>query len=202
MDTNIIISLLPALILFSISATLTPGPNNILLAYSGANFGFRKTLPHIMGIRLGMTFMHLGMLFGLGKLFQQFPLLHSILSLIAAGYIVYLAIKIARGKPNASLNSQRPMTLTQAAVFQLFNPKSWAMLLTFVTALTIPGEHYWVSAILGLIVFNTVTIPCSLFWVAVGRFMSRFLQVPSRLKRFNFVMAGLLLFCLPLIFWR
>ena len=72
MDTNIIISLLPALILFSISATLTPGPNNILLAYSGANFGFRKTLPHIMGIPLGMTFMHLGMLFGLGKLFQQF----------------------------------------------------------------------------------------------------------------------------------
>ncbi|MFY8350280.1 LysE family translocator [Pseudoalteromonas sp. SSM20] len=201
METNTVLSLLPALILFSISATLTPGPNNILLAYSGANFGFRKTLPHIVGIRIGMTCMHLAMLLGLGKLFEQFPMLHQVLSVFAASYIIYLAIKIARGKPNSSNSSASPMTFSQAALFQLVNPKSWAMLLTLVTALTLPNEQYWPSALLGVIVFNLATLPCSFFWVGVGRYLKGFLQNPQKLKRFNLVMASLLLLTLPLIFY-
>ena len=201
METSTVLSLLPALILFSISATLTPGPNNILLAYSGANFGFRKTLPHIVGIRIGMTCMHLAMLLGLGKLFEQYPMLHQVLSAFAASYIIYLAIKIARGKPNSSNSSASPMTFSQAALFQLVNPKSWAMLLTLVTALTLPNEQYWPSALLGVIVFNLATLPCSFFWVGVGRFLNGFLQNPQKLKRFNLVMASLLLLTLPLIFY-
>ncbi|WP_105170915.1 LysE family translocator [Pseudoalteromonas sp. T1lg24] len=201
METSTVLSLLPALILFSISATLTPGPNNILLAYSGANFDFRKTLPHIVGIRIGMTCMHLAMLLGLGKLFEQYPMLHQVLSVFAASYIIYLAIKIVRGKPNSSNSSASPMTFSQAALFQLVNPKSWAMLLTLVTALTLPNEQYWPSALLGVIVFNLATLPCSFFWVAVGRFLNGFLQNPQKLKRFNLVMASLLLLTLPLIFY-
>ena len=201
MESNTVLSLLPALILFSISATLTPGPNNILLAYSGANFGFRKTLPHIVGIRIGMTCMHLAMLLGLGKLFEQYPMLHQVLSVFAASYIIYLAIKIARGKPNSSNSSASPMTFSQAALFQLVNPKSWAMLLTLVTALTLPNEQYWPSALLGVIVFNLATLPCSFFWVGVGRYLKGFLQNPQKLKRFNLVMASLLLLTLPLIFY-
>lgn len=201
METSAVLSLLPALILFSISATLTPGPNNILLAYSGANFGFRKTLPHIVGIRIGMTCMHLAMLLGLGKLFEQYPMLHQVLSVFAASYIIYLAIKIARGKPNSSNSSASPMTFSQAALFQLVNPKSWAMLLTLVTALTLPNEQYWPSALLGVIVFNLATLPCSFFWVGVGRYLKGFLQNPQKLKRFNLVMASLLLLTLPLIFY-
>lgn len=201
MESSTVLSLLPALILFSISATLTPGPNNILLAYSGANFGFRKTLPHIVGIRIGMTCMHLAMLLGLGKLFEQYPTLHQVLSVFAASYIIYLAIKIARGKPNSSNSSASPMTFSQAALFQLVNPKSWAMLLTLVTALTLPNEQYWPSALLGVIVFNLATLPCSFFWVGVGRYLKGFLQNPQKLKRFNLVMASLLLLTLPLIFY-
>lgn len=201
METSAVLSLLPALILFSISATPTPGPNNILLAYSGANFGFRKTLPHIVGIRIGMTCMHLAMLLGLGKLFEQYPMLHQVLSAFAASYIIYLAIKIARGKPNSSNSSASPMTFSQAALFQLVNPKSWAMLLTLVTALTLPNEQYWPSALLGVIVFNLATLPCSFFWVGVGRYLKGFLQNPQKLKRFNLVMATLLLLTLPLIFY-
>ena len=200
METSTLMALLPALILFSISATLTPGPNNILLAYSGANFGFRRTLPHIIGIRIGMTCMHIAMLLGLGKLFEVMPMLHQVLSVFAACYIVYLALKIARGQPNSS-NNASPMTFTQAALFQLVNPKSWAMLLTLVTALTLPNEQYWPSAVLGLIVFNLATLPCSFFWVAVGRYLKSFLQNPKQLKRFNLVMATLLLLTLPLIFY-
>ena len=201
MESSTVLSLLPALILFSISATLTPGPNNILLAYSGANFGFRKTLPHIVGIRIGMTCMHLAMLLGLGKLFEQYQMLHQVLSVFAASYIIYLAIKIARGKPNSSNSSASPMTFSQAALFQLVNPKSWAMLLTLVTALTLPNEQYWPSALLGVIVFNLATLPCSFFWVGVGRYLKGFLQNPQKLKRFNLVMASLLLLTLPLIFY-
>lgn len=200
MDQHSLITLFPALLLFSISATLTPGPNNILLAYSGANFGIKRTIPHIFGIRLGMISMHIAMLFGLGQLFARFPLLHTTLTVLASGYIVYLAIKIARGKPSAGNAKEQPMSFLEAALFQLVNPKSWAMLITLVSALTLPEEAYWPSAIFGLVVFNLATLPCSFFWVGVGRYLSHFLQQPIYLQRFNYVMASLLLLTIPLIF--
>ncbi len=201
MLTESLIVLLPSLLLFSISATLTPGPNNILLAYSGANFGVKNTLAHIFGIRFGMTCIHIVMLLGLGTLFERFPQLHQLLTLLACSYMVYLAIKIVKSKNGQAKNQTQPMTFVQAALFQLINPKSWAMLLTLVTALTLPGNEYWSSAIFGIIVFNLATLPCSFFWVLIGCYMKRFLDNHTRLKQFNIVMAVLLLLTIPLILW-
>lgn len=200
MEQQSLIALFPALLLFSISATITPGPNNILLAYSGANFGIKRTIAHVFGIRLGMICMHCAMLLGLGELFTRFPALHTSLSICASGYIVYLAVKIARGKPSKANTKEKPMSFIEAALFQLVNPKSWAMLITLVSALTLPGDAYWPSALFGLVVFNLATLPCSFFWVGVGRYLSHFLQQPKALARFNYAMATLLLLTIPLIF--
>lgn len=197
-----LLTLIPALILFCFAAAFTPGPNNILLTYSGANFGVKRSLNHVIGIRVGMTAIHVIMLFGLGSLFLALPVLHAALQVVASLYIVYLAIKIARTSTIKKQDSLlvEPMSIKQAALFQIVNPKSLTMIISVCSALTLPGDLYWHSAIMGLIIFNIVGVCCALFWVTTGKYISKYLQSPQSLKRFNLIMAVLLLGCLPLIF--
>ena len=199
-----LLALIPALMLFCFAASFTPGPNNILLTYSGANFGIKRSINHVIGIRVGMTILHIIMLLGLGSLFIALPIAHIILQILASVYILYLAIKIARTN---SLNKHtslltKPMSIKQAALFQIVNPKSLTMLLSVCSALTLPGDMCWYSALAWLIIFNLVGTLCALFWVTTGRYISQYLQSPHSMQRFNLVMAILLLGCLPLIFLK
>ena len=137
-----LLELIPALALFCLISTITPGPNNILLAHSGANFGIRRTLPHVLGIRCGMTLLHIVILLGLGEIFRLWPVMHDVFTFIAAGYIVYMSAKIAFAKMHSSKNSLKPMTILQAASFQAINPKSWASLMSASTLFTLPGDFF------------------------------------------------------------
>ncbi|KZN65943.1 hypothetical protein N473_10265 [Pseudoalteromonas luteoviolacea CPMOR-1] len=194
-------TLFPALVLFSFAASITPGPNNILLTYSGSQFGIKKTLPHIVGIRAGMTLIHVAMLMGLGHLVLANPQLHLTFKLLATGYIVYLAYKIAFSPTNSHKLQQQnqPLSFIQGALFQLINPKTMATLLSLTTALTLPGDYYWHSALLGILVFNVVALGSGLSWTYFGKVLSKKLQNQKHMRRFNYVMACLLLACLPLI---
>ena len=195
-----LLELIPTLALFCLVTTLTPGPNNILLAHSGAHFGFRKTMPHVLGIRFGMTALHLTILLGLGQLFQQWPQMQQLLTVVATGYIIYIAIKIAFNKAPKDNTAPRPMSFYQAASFQLINPKSWAMLLTASTVFTLPAELFWPSAILGLIMFNTATLPGTFMWISIGKLVSSRLAESKFNRRFNYCMSLLLLLTLPMLF--
>ncbi|MCG7546545.1 MULTISPECIES: LysE family translocator [Pseudoalteromonas] len=196
-----IFTLLPALMLFSFAASITPGPNNILLTYSGSQFGIKKTMPHLIGIRAGMTAIHIVMLMGLGHLVLANPQLHLTFKFLASGYIIYLAYKIAFKHAKNSLQPQqaKPLSFMQAALFQLINPKTMATLLSLTTALTLPGDFYWHSAILGVLVFNIVALGSGLSWTYFGKVISKKLQSQARMQKFNYLMASLLLACLPLI---
>ncbi len=195
-----LIDLAPAIILFCFISTVTPGPNNILLAHSGAHYGIRKTLPHVLGIRCGMTVLHLIILLGLGKIFQHWPQVQQLLTLIAASYIVYMSIKIATAKVHKVGNKQQPMSVTQAASFQLINPKSWASLITVSTAFTLTGDLFWPSAILGIAIFNIATLPGTFMWITIGKLVSGKLQQAKYSRIFNIVMGLLLLLTLPMMF--
>ncbi|MBQ4811867.1 lysine transporter LysE [Pseudoalteromonas luteoviolacea] len=201
MHATELIALIPALVMFSLAASITPGPNNILLTYSGANFGIRKTMPHIAGIRAGMTLIHIVMLIGLGQLLVKNPNVHMLFKLLASGYILYLAYKIclSRSTNSTSQDQSRPMSFVEAAIFQLINPKCIATLLSLSTALTLPGELYWPSAILGVLMFNIVALFSGFSWIYFGKVISQKLQNPKHQQYFNYVMASLLLVCLPLI---
>ena len=125
---------LPALALFAFAGSITPGPNNLMLMASGANYGFRRTLPHMAGISIG--FMVMMILAGLGmvELFDRFPVSYIILKTLSIGYMLYLVWKIATAAPaTAETTTGRPMTFLQAAAFQWVNPKAWAMALTVIT---------------------------------------------------------------------
>lgn len=186
---------------FCATMTMTPGPNNLLLAQSGATFGVRQSVRHIVGIRLGTTSLHLAMLLGLGALFDGFPLLHQFLKTVSLAYLLWLAFKIATAPTGEQSASQRikPMGLMEAAMFQWINPKSWLAVMTLCSAFTLAGDQYWLSALVMVLVFNIVGLPASFTWVVLGQAIGRFLHTPGRQRTFNQLMALALLLTLPMI---
>ncbi|MEO0917926.1 MAG: LysE family translocator, partial [Pseudomonadota bacterium] len=128
------IELLLALVGFAFVSSITPGPNNLMLMASGANFGFGRTIPHMLGISVGHSFMIIMVGLGLIQLFDAFPVLHRIMSALSITYLLYLAWKIANAAPPSEGEARgTPLTFFQAAAFQWVNPKAWFMALTAIT---------------------------------------------------------------------
>lgn len=186
-------SLLAALAAFAFVSSITPGPNNMMLLASGANFGFRRSVPHMLGVSLGFGLMVAAVGWGLGGLFAVAPWLYGVLRWAGAAYMVYLAWRIATADGlKAGAAEGEPMTFVQAAAFQWVNPKAWAMALGAVTAYT-PSAGYAFNVAVVALVFTLINGPCVASWAGFGRGLRRFLDRPSALKGFNIAMAVLLL---------
>lgn len=185
------LSLLIPLAGFALVATITPGPNNLMLLASGASFGFRKTAPHMLGIAIGLCAMILLVGLGLGQIFAAFPALATLLRVVGITYLLWLAWKIAHSVPaSPGETAGRPLTFFQAAAFQWVNPKAWTMVLTAITVYA-PGTSLW--AILAVVaVFAIVCLPSIGCWAMLGDRMRWLMRDPQILRRFNWVMAGLL----------
>jgi threonine/homoserine/homoserine lactone efflux protein len=182
---------LAALAAFAFVTSITPGPNNLMLMASGANFGFRRTLPHMLGVGIGFTVMVALVGVGLVQVFDAFPATYAALKAISVIYMLYLAWKIANAAPpRTDAAAGTPLTFLQAALFQWVNPKAWAMALT-ATAVYAPSRSLGAVALVALI-FGAVNLPSVGSWVALGQELRRFLTRPARLRAFNLVMALLL----------
>lgn len=192
--------ILLALIAFAFVSSITPGPNNLMLMASGANFGFRRTVPHMLGIGLGFTFMVLLVGAGLVQVFDAFPVSYLVLKIASVAYLLFLAWKIANAAPaKGHSGSGHPMTFLQAAAFQWVNPKAWAMALTATTAYA-PGQTLYAVAMVAL-VFGLVNLPSVSTWTVLGQQMARVLTNPRRLTAFNWSMAILLVASLYPVLW-
>ncbi|ABZ76293.1 Lysine exporter protein (LYSE/YGGA) [Shewanella halifaxensis HAW-EB4] len=187
--------------LFCATMTMTPGPNNILLATSGANFGIRRTLPHILGIRVGQTLLHIAILLGLGGIFEAWPVMHQVLRTLSLAYLLFLAYRVITMSVDNDVKEikHRPMTIKESVMFQWINPKAWLATITLCTAFTTSGETYWISAVMGVLVFNIVGFPTSFTWVVLGAAIRKKLNTSSRKKAFNWSMGALLLLTIPII---
>lgn len=184
--------LLIALAGFAFVTSITPGPNNLMLMASGANFGFQRTIPHMLGVGVGFVVMLLSVGLGVIGLFEAFPIAHTLLTIISVGYLIFLAWKIATAAPPGDTAADaRPMTFLQAALFQWVNPKSWAMALTGVTVYA-PSKELDAIVAVGL-VFGLINFPAVSSWTLLGQQMRRFLTSRTRLRLFNVTMATLLL---------
>ncbi len=185
---------------FCLVSSITPGPNNLMLMASGANFGFMKSIPHMLGIGIGFVLMVFLVGFGLAKIFDQYPIAHTILKVGSVAYLLYLAWKIANASPvDASDPTGSPMTFLQAAAFQWVNPKAWTMALTAVTVYA-PNTEI-VTIVLISAVFGAVNLPSISLWTTLGLQMARILTNPMRLRVFNWIMAGLLVASLYPVLW-
>tara|TARA_Y100001960_G_scaffold171215_1_gene179534 strand:- start:35 stop:619 length:585 start_codon:yes stop_codon:yes gene_type:complete len=182
---------LTALALFAFVSTFTPGPNNIMLMTSGANVGFTKTIPHMLGIALGFAIMLLLVGFGLMGLFHSFPIIHQVLKYLSLAYLVYLAIKISTSGKAEEKESYKPMSFLAAASFQWVNPKGWSMALTAISVYSTGSS--WVELAIIAAIFTLANLPSVTFWTAAGKQLQHWLTTPLRIKGFNYAMALLLL---------
>lgn len=186
------LTILAALVSFAFVTTVTPGPNNLMLMASGANFGFRRTMPHMLGIAGGVALMALLLGLGLMALFEAVPTLNGVLKLASVVYLLWLAYRIATAAPVAARAANaRPMTLLQAAAFQWVNPKAWAMCLSAVTIYAPERSLLSVAIVAGA--FAVVSLPAISIWAWLGTVISQWLSSTRRLRSFNFGMAGLLI---------
>ncbi len=159
---------LSALVLFSFSASVTPGPNNVMILTSGLNYGVLRSVPHLLGIVLGFSFMVLVLGFGFGFLFARFPFLHTLIKIAGVLYLLYLAWRIANTAPAeiAGVVTQ-PLNFWQAALFQWLNPKAWMMatsgIATFASAQAATAQVFLIAA-----VFMLASLICTGSWLVFG----------------------------------
>jgi len=194
--------LLTALATFALVTVITPGPNNLMLMASGTNFGFLRTIPHMLGIALGFPLMVVCVGLGVMRVFDIWPLGYTLLKVVSVAYLLYLAWKIANAAPPASAEADatgKPLTFLQSAAFQWVNPKAWSMALSAITLYAAGRDLLavlWVGAVyVGVSAISTTS------WTVLGQQLRRLLKHPARLRVFNRVMAVLLVATLIPVLW-
>jgi threonine/homoserine/homoserine lactone efflux protein len=190
-----------AFIVFAAVMYFTPGPNNVMLLSSGLTYGFRRTLPHIMGVVIGVAFMIAAVGLGLGTIFIAYPVLQTILKYAGAAYLIYLAAVIAMSGPAKSDGDvgRGPMTFWGAAVFQWINIKGWVMVIGTITAYAAIADFPW-NIVIQTLVLLVVGVPSTVLWALFGSSLRPVLTSPRAVRAFNIVMAVLLLASLYPVF--
>ncbi|MBB5276932.1 threonine/homoserine/homoserine lactone efflux protein [Rhizobium rosettiformans] len=185
-----------ALVLFAFATSITPGPNNMMLFASGVNFGFRRTVPHMLGIGAGFLSLLIGVGMGLGAVLHAYPPAFIVLKVAGGLYLLWIAWKIGSSRSMGEGEAKaRPMTFLGAAAFQWVNPKAWVMAVTAMAVYPNPEQYALTVAIVAL-VFAAVNVPSVSTWAGFGSALREWLAVPVRLKWFNITMAVLLVLSL------
>lgn len=187
------------LLLLASSAAFTPGPNNALVAASGANFGYRRSLPHVLGIALGFPILIFIAGFFLGEIFQRSDLLRDVLRWGGAAILLWLAWKVATtGGLGGSQSRPRPFTFVEAAAFQWINPKAWTMAIA-ITAQFVTPQAPFASALTVAVVFIGVGLVSASTWAIAGTAIRRAADTPEKQRAVNIVMGLLLAGCVVLL---
>ncbi|CAN7374626.1 LysE family translocator [Ensifer sp. ENS07] len=185
-----------ALFLFAFTTSITPGPNNMMLFASGVNFGFVRTIPHMLGIGVGFFLLLIAVGFGLGALLHSVPVVYTALKFAGGAYLIWIAWKIGTSRSlSEGKASTQPMTFIGAAAFQWVNPKAWVMAVSAMATYT-SSESYLFSVLVVGVVFALVNVPSVSTWAGFGSALRQWLSEPSRLKWFNITMAVLLVISL------
>jgi threonine/homoserine/homoserine lactone efflux protein len=197
------LALVGPMMLFAFSMSATPGPNNMMLTASGALYGFRRTVPHMLGISIGVMVLMSAVALGLNAVFQQWPLLQQGLKLVGSLYLLWLAWKIASAPPPNSVrldgDEARPMTFLQAAAFQFANPKAWVMAISAIASFTLGGDAFIASVVVVIGVMGLVNLPSIALWAGFGVALGRLLKTAGHWRLFNLLMGALTAGCVVLI---
>ena len=179
------------LVPFAAATCASPGPNNLMVAASGANFGLRATVPHMLGVIFGLPVLILAAGVGLGALFGAYPLIHTILKVAGSAYLLYLAWRIAVADGSSLESRTRPFTFVQAVLFQWVNPQAWVLAVSSLSAYTRGAGGAGDAAVVGL-VFAACTVPTLTVWALFGRAIAGRLRSRRARRIFNGAMAAVL----------
>ena len=187
------------LALFALASLYTPGPNNIMLASSGARFGVRRTLPHAFGVAFGFPLMLFPMALGLGALFEQSPAFRDVLRIVGAVVMLWIGWKVATAGRAQTDETARPFTFFMAAGFQWINPKAWAMAIAVVGGYML-GNAPLLEAFTCVAIFATLGLGSALLWTGAGATIRQYLSTDARIRLFNGVMGLLIAGCALFLF--
>ena len=190
-----------ATLLFTATASITPGPNNIMIMASGVNFGVRRSIPHVLGICLGFPVMVIALGLGLGTIFENFPILHDIIKVLGVAYLLYLAWLIASSSPfEEAASSAMPLRFDQAVLFQWVNPKAWVMATGAISAYTTIVGDTLAQVLFIAFAFLITAGPSVMIWLVFGAGLKRYLDNALHNRIFNIIMGLLLVISmLPVI---
>lgn len=182
-----------AIILFAASTTVTPGPNNIMIMTSGLNYGVKESIPHLLGICFGFPAMVIMVGLGFSVVFEMYPIFHEVIKILGVVYLLYLAWLIASSSPTSlEVDNSKPLSFTQAALFQWINPKAWVMATGAVSAYTSVSSEIFSQVIFIAFAFFIVAFPCVGIWLFFGVGLKKYLNSAKHQKIFNVSMALLL----------
>lgn len=179
-----------AFLAFAVVTLFTPGPNNVMLLTSGVNFGFRRTVPHMLGVAIGFSVLVALVGLGLGTLFEAVPVLYTLLRIAGVAYLLYLAWAIAWSGPveGAAPERGRPLSFVGAALFQWVNVKGWVIavgaITTYAAVAPFPGNVFVQAGVL-----LAIGLCSSATWAAFGSALRRLLATPRAVRVFNVTMA-------------
>ena len=184
------------LIGISLSLGFTPGPNNAVAAYSGFNFGIRKTLPLILGVGFGYTTLIILINFVLISTFKNYPIIQEIIKVLGTFFLIYLAYKISFSKISSDGKTENPVKFLDKFIFQFINPKGVMAGVTLSSNFVEQGENYlnhsiWVIVVCSVTAFLSITS-----WTFLGKFLRKFATNNNFIKRFNYAMSLLLIVCI------
>jgi threonine/homoserine/homoserine lactone efflux protein len=184
------------LIGISLSLGFTPGPNNAVAAYSGFNFGIRKTLPLILGVGFGYTTLIILINFVLISTFKNYPIIQEIIRILGTFFLIYLAYKISFSKISSDGKTENPVKFFDKFIFQFINPKGVMAGVTLSSNFVEQGENYlnhsiWVIVVCSITAFLSITS-----WTFLGKFLRKFATNNNFIKRFNYAMSLLLIVCI------
>ena len=191
---------LTTLVLFGIAGAYIPGPNNVIASHSGFNFGFIKTIPLILGVGFGWTFILVLFESGLIFVFQQFPILQKIVKILGTIFIIYHAYKIAFTKIETTEATKVPITFVDTLLLQIVNPQGILTAMLIVSTFLDPNNNYlrdaiWVTSIMFVICITSVA-----FWVLIGKYLRKVATNEKFIKFFNYSMSFLLIVCVILFY--
>ena len=188
-------------ILFVSIVSMTPGPNNLLLAASGANYGFFRTLPHMCGVIVGFAIMVVASGFGLGMILNEFPQVILPLKIMSVSFLLYLSWRIATGGAHVVEGKSQPLTFLPAVLFQTINPKGISFLLSIMGAQVSDAEPLLPQLIPLFILLPAFTVLSAVTWTMFGTAIGKLMQSQGAFRVFNLVMASLLVACvIPIAF--
>ena len=188
------------LILFGIATAFTPGPNNILSSYSGFNFGFKKTIPLMLGVILGWTTMLTVMASGLIIIFQKYIFLQSIIKILGTIFLIYLAYKIAFSSTRDSENIKKPVLFFDTFLFQFINPKGVMVAMIAVSTFIDVQNYYLRDATIVIITYFFMAVFSVSSWCLLGKYLRKFATSKKFIKKFNYIMSFLLIVCVIMFY--
>jgi len=204
MENFFTLTIILSLFSFTMTTTLSPGPNNILVLSSGLTYGYKKTIPHMLGVIIGFPLMVILIGLGAGIVFERFPFVLVALKYIGIVYLLWMAYKIATATNNYEVEEKqksKPFTFIQSALFQWVNPKAWIMGITVISIyVNTQQESFYQIFAIAFMYFLTTLIGMNI-WVGGGVFLKRFISNSHFVKNLNRVLAfTLILSILPLLF--